>query len=68
MKLQFLVAFIFFCLVSVQAETLSLKEVLERAAETNPSLRKVYAQVKAADADLHQAYLLQNPELAARVL
>ena len=68
MKLQFLVAFIFFCLVSVQAETLSLKEVLERAAETNPSLRKVYSQVKAADADLHQAYLLQNPELAARVL
>ena len=68
MKLQFLVAFIFFCLVSVQAETLSLKEVLERAAETNPSLRKVYAQVKAADADLHQAYLLQNPELPARVL
>ena len=55
-------------MVSVQAETLSLKEVLERAAETNPSLRKVYAQVKAADADLHQAYLLQNPELAARVL
>ena len=68
MKLQFLVVFILFCLASVQAETLSLKEVLERAAETNPSLRKVYAQVKAADADLHQAYLLQNPELEARVL
>ena len=68
MKLQFLVAFIFLCFVSVQAETLSLKEVLERAAEANPSLRKVYAQVKAADADLHQAYLLQNPELEARVL
>lgn len=68
MKLQFLVAFIFLCFVSVQAETLSLKEVLERAAEANPSLRKVYAQVKAADADLHQAYLLQNPDLEARVL
>ncbi len=68
MKLQFLVVFILFCLASVQAETLSLKEVLERASETNPSLRKVYAQVKAADADLHQAYLLQNPELEARVL
>lgn len=68
MKLQFIFAFFILCIGSGQAETLSLQQVLDQAAESNPSLRKAYAQVKAAEADLHQAYLLQNPELEARVL
>lgn len=55
-------------LTTASAETLTLAQTLEQAAENNPSLRKAYAQVKASEADLHQAYLLQNPELEASVL
>ena len=56
------------CFVSARAESLTLQQTLELAAETNPSLRKAYAQVKSADAELHQAYLFQNPQLEARAL
>lgn len=56
------------CLGLVQAEPLSLQEVLEQTAQSNPTLKAAYAQVRAADADVRQAKILQNPELEARVL
>ena len=68
MKPQFLFLISLLCFVSARAETLTLQQTLELAAETNPSLRKAYAQVKSADAELHQAYLFQNPQLEARAL
>ena len=50
------------------AQPLSLQEALKEAASQNPTLQAAYAQVRSAEADVHQAYLLQNPELEARVL
>lgn len=57
-----------FCVQAAVARPLSLDEVLQQTAQTNPTLQAAYAQVRVADADLHQAYLFENPRLQARVM
>lgn len=46
---------------------LTADSAVERAFEANPELAAAYARVEMVDADVHQAYLLENPRLAVGV-
>jgi cobalt-zinc-cadmium efflux system outer membrane protein len=55
------------CSLPLAAETLDLRALLDRAAESNPRLKAAYAEVRIAEAEITGASLLENPELEARV-
>lgn len=52
-------------LTPLSGQTLELSDVLERTAQNSPQLRAALAGVKAADAGIKEAKLLENPRLQA---
>lgn len=68
MKSFTLTALLLFLVAPSLAQPLSLRDALKTTAENNPTLKAAYAQVKAADADVRQAGILQNPNLDARIV
>jgi cobalt-zinc-cadmium efflux system outer membrane protein len=50
------------------AQPLDLSSALARAAESNPTLKAAYAEVRIAEAGVTSANALENPQLQARVL
>lgn len=62
-----LLASLWYLVVPLSAQTLDLPDVLARAAQNSPELRLAYAQVKAAEARITDAKLLENPQFSAEL-